>query len=427
MTLASTSPPSSRPAQLAMTATVPSLVGEVPPNAATIMALGGRVREIMLKLKAHARVVEPGGELRGKSRRFSVQDIANVLCRPKTSVFRALSQIAKSKDGAIAPQQRGYRDFTLNDLTAVRRQLGLSRHHSSDQRCAVVNVHNFKGGVGKSTTTAHLGMGLLARGYRVLLVDMDPQASLSTLLGIHPELDLRPAQTLIPYLDGTETTLDYAIRKTDFDDLCIIPAHLGLAAVDRILPERQAREIENGSGWLWSTVLANGLTPLRDRFDVILIDCPPSMAMLSGIAIQASDALLCPLRPSMLDFASSGQYIQMLGGLQAETDLLVNSEKRYSWLRFMLSMTEKRQESRDMEAIIRTTYGNQVMGATFPKLPAVADAGRLMRTVFDVRASDVSREHLKRAVAEVDTLVDEFEALIAPIIGRSAPAMVLNK
>lgn len=417
-------PPSSRPVSAPA---VPALVGEIPPNASAIMALGGRVREIMLKLKAQARYSESGGELRGKSRRYSVQDIADALGRPKTSVFRALSQIAKAGDGLVSPQERGYRDYTLNDLVAVRAHLGMAKHHSADQRCAVVNVHNFKGGVGKSTTTAHLGMGLFARGYRTLLIDMDPQASLSTLLGIHPELDLSPAQTLVPFLKGAEPTMDYAIRATEFDGLSIIPAHLGLADVDRILPERQAREIEKGSDWVWSSVLAKGLEPLRDRFDVILIDCPPTMAMLSGIAIQASDALLCPLRPSMLDFASSGQYIQMLGGLQAETDLLLRGEKRYSWLRFMLSMSEKRQDSRDMAAIIRATYGNQVMGAEFPKLPAVADAGRLMRTVFDVRASDVSRDHLKRAIAEVETLVDEFEALIAPIIGRTAPAMVSTK
>ncbi len=146
----------------------------------------------------------------------------------------------------------------------------------------IIAVCNQKGGVGKTTTTINLGAALAELGRHVLLVDFDPQGSLSVGLGVNPHtLDLSIYNLLL----GRDTTVDEVIAATDVPGLDILPSNIDLSAAEVQLVSEVARE----------QTLLRVLEKVRDRYDVILIDCAPSLGLLTINALTAADQVIMPL------------------------------------------------------------------------------------------------------------------------------------
>lgn len=146
----------------------------------------------------------------------------------------------------------------------------------------VLAVVNQKGGVGKTTTTINLGAALAELGRRVLLVDFDPQGALSVGLG----LNVHELETSIYHLMmDPAVTVDDVLLKTDITGMDLIPSQMSLSAAEIGLVNVIARE----------TVLQRSLAPVMGDYDVILIDCQPSLGLLTVNALAAADALLVPL------------------------------------------------------------------------------------------------------------------------------------
>ncbi len=149
-------------------------------------------------------------------------------------------------------------------------------------RARVIAMCNQKGGVGKTTTTINLGASLAEFGRRVLLVDFDPQGSLSVGLGLNPhDMDL----TIYNLLMDREVTLDDVVVPSGIPGMDLLPSNIDLSAAEVQLVHEVARE----------QTLQRVLAPALDRYDVVLIDCQPSLGLLTVNALTASDGVIVPL------------------------------------------------------------------------------------------------------------------------------------
>ena len=145
----------------------------------------------------------------------------------------------------------------------------------------VVSLVNQKGGVGKTTTAVSIAAGLARRGQRVLLVDLDPQANATSALGVNGA-DLPGAYEVL--LD--DAAMDSCVVCVEEEHLSLVPANRELSGAEVELVPQMARERR----------LTNGLYPMRDRYDWIFIDCPPSLGLLTINALTASDSVIIPVQ-----------------------------------------------------------------------------------------------------------------------------------
>jgi chromosome partitioning protein len=155
-------------------------------------------------------------------------------------------------------------------------------------------VANSKGGVGKTTTVVSLGAAFVEQGLRVLLVDLDSQACLTFCLGIDPEDGGTGAFDL---LIGTRPVADVVVRV--WDGLDLIPSSVDLSAAEPVLLPRSEREF----------VLRTALDGVRDAYDVVLLDCSPSLGILTLNALAAADEVIVPMQCEMLGHRGVGQLL----------------------------------------------------------------------------------------------------------------------
>lgn len=146
----------------------------------------------------------------------------------------------------------------------------------------IIAVANQKGGVGKTTTTINLSAALAEEGKRVLLVDLDPQGNATSGVGV----DKRSVEPTVYELFAGEVSFDECLIKTEFDNLYVLPANINLSGAEIDLIDREEREY----------YLKNILDEQEERFDYVLIDCPPSLNMLTVNALTAADSVLVPIQ-----------------------------------------------------------------------------------------------------------------------------------
>jgi chromosome partitioning protein len=287
--------------------------------------------------------------------------------------------------GAIENDESRVRKFTLAEAQDCVRKLGKGarRNTEAGEKAAIIAVANFKGGVGKSSTTMALAQGLTQRGHRILVIDSDPQASLSTLAGVAYD-DFTPydkTMGAVCTIDGPLDTVAPLIRPTYWNNLDVIPASTAFYTADLELPARQMRD----SKFRFWRVFADTIEPVRDQYDVILIDTPPSLSYISINAIMAAQICVIPVPPDFLDFASLTQFWTLLTDTIAQMDERDEGEgKVFEAVHVMMSKVKESQATDVVRAWMQTVYKDLITTAEIPESVVVSKAAVEFGTVYDV-------------------------------------------
>lgn len=299
------------------------------------------------------------------------------------------------------------REFQLPEVRQWSRQLRHDRMRPEGAEAITIAVANFKGGVTKTTTALTLAQGLSIRGHNVLVIDCDPQGSLTTLFGILPDAEVEAQDTILPLCLGEQDSIEYAIRGTYFDGIDLVPATSLLFSAEFALPGRQRDE---GSSFQFWNVLHYGIDLARQRYDAIVIDTPPSLSYVTINAMMAADGLITPLPPNALDFASSVQFWDLFYDLTKELGSR-GRNKKFDFVNVLLSKVDSSDiASNVVREWISAAYGAKVLSIEIPKTATAASASAEFGSIYDMKPGSASSRTIKRAVDAYDQFVDAVEA-----------------
>ena len=353
-------------------------------------------------------------------RPFALSETAALLGLDESRLRDLLRQRPELPQGV--EESRGRRSFTLEALGLLRDGLASVRQRSSlrpgrqpGDPLQVVSLANFKGGVAKTTTAVHLAQYLALRGYRVLLIDLDSQASATGAFGFLPDEDFGESDTLCAWLRSEIDSLQPLVRPTYWHGLDLLPANLGLYRAEFELPARQMREKDLR---FWR-LLEQGLATVDGLYDVVVCDCPPSLGYLSINALFASTGLIVPVPPSMLDFASTGRFFRMM----ADTlDTIAEFDRApragMGFVRVLLAkLNTADRNHRRIAGWMESNFGEQLLANRMALTTALDYAGNLKRTLYEVEPAPERRAHA-RGLAFMDAVNREIEGLIQAQWGR---------
>lgn len=363
-----------------------------PPNAQKVLRkfTSGEAAAMIGVTDAYLRKLDldgkgPSPEVRGAGRRFySTADIQAV---------REMLEGGAKTEGAYLPGRRG------------------------DDALQVITVINFKGGSGKTTTAAHLAQKAALDGYRVLAIDLDPQASFSALHGFQPEFDLLDGGTLYDAITyDAPCPLTDVIRKTYFTNLDIIPGNLDLMEFEHETPAA----ITQGDGRFFFTRVGDALATVEDQYDLVVIDCPPQLGFLTMSALSAATSVLVTVHPQMLDVMSMCQFLLMtsnLLGVVADA----GGDMNYDWIRYVITRYEPGDGPQNqMVSFMRSMFGEHVLNHPVLKSTAISDAGITKQTLYEVEKSQFTRATYERAIESLNAVNGEILDLVQAAWGRKA-------
>ena len=301
------------------------------------------------------------------------------------------------------------REFTLQETQAWVREYRSRRLRPAGAEAICIAVANFKGGVGKTTTTMTLAQGLTLRGHRVLVIDCDPQGSLTTLFGILPDTEVEEAQTILPVCMGQQASIAPAIQSSYWHNLDLVCAAPLLFAAEFGLPARQMRE----EGFEFWNALNLALDDVRGQYDVVLLDTPPALSYVTINALMASDGILMPLPPNALDAASAAQFWRLFSDLTGDLVMHRGVTKEFDFVRVLLTRVDNQDAT---AAVVREwigkTYEGKVLAAEIPKTAVASSSAAEFGTVYDIGRYEGNQRTYKRALDAYDKVTELLEEII---------------
>ena len=323
----------------------------------------------------------------------------------------------------VETDSRGRRLYTAQEIDQIRHVMAKTGRNGEtyipgrreNDALQVISIVNFKGGSSKTTSAIHLAQRYALRGYRVLAIDMDPQASLTTMFGYRPEIEFAESGTIYDALKYEDPVpLSQVIRKTYFHNLDLAPAGLLLSEYET----ETAYALQHKIDPPFTQRLAIALDEVEADYDLVIIDCPPQLGFTTMTALLASTGLLITVVPSMLDVASMAQFLEMAG---ETVQTLEEAAGPIDWnfLKFLIARYEPTDVPQSqMAGFLRSILLDQVLTTPMLKSTAISDAGMTQQTIYELDPSQVVKKTLVRILESVNGVADEFEKTIQQAWGR---------
>lgn len=276
----------------------------------------------------------------------------------------------------------------------------------------IVQLMNFKGGSAKSTTAIHVCHYLALAGHRVLAIDLDPQGSLTGFCGLQPELGFDGASIYDALRYEDPISLRECIIQTYFPGLHLAPARLVLSEFET----ETALNVNRGQSFF--SRLRAALDSVDSEYDVVVIDCPPSLGFLTLTGLYAATSVIVPLTPSMLDVASTQQFIEMTS---AYLEVMEQSgvSLSHDFFSFLITRDDPSDiPSQQIVSLMRALFQDRVMAATSLRSTAIVDAAMLKMSIYEVSRSEMVRGTYDRARTNQDAVGAEVAAMLQQAWGR---------
>ncbi|MCC6136219.1 MAG: AAA family ATPase [Gammaproteobacteria bacterium] len=294
------------------------------------------------------------------------------------------------------------RIYNYNEVNRIRELIGKRPGRPAGASCVRVVFSNLKGGVAKTTMSLHFAHYLAREGYRVLLVDADPQATITGAFGFIPDLDLNEGDDLFPALTEAPDRLAAAIKRTHWENLDLIPARLALQYADWKLSQPEERQ--NDALGPPPVRLHRALKTVEDRYDIVVMDTPPSLGMLSLNAIAAANLILMPIVPHMYDISSSVQYFRILEQLCALYEREINVQR----LSILLTKVDAGTETLNNIAVINGAYGELLLSNRMGLTKELQKSASDQVSIYEIDQPRGSRDTYNRAIMMLDSVNGEI-------------------
>lgn len=295
------------------------------------------------------------------NRLFSPSEAADMVGRDRTTLARAEAELGMESLQRNPANNRRL-GYSLGQVQAFRKFFGTLPQRADSDPPITIACQNFKGGVGKSTTCVNFAHYLALKGYRVLVVDTDSQATTTSMFGYMPDAQVTQEQTLLPYLDSSESSLVYAVRKTYWPNIDLIPSCLALYEAEMAIAAHLAAEDDRAKRLEFFSELKFGIETVSQHYDVVLLDSPPALGLISINVLLAADALLVPTAPRMYDFTSTVQFFRMVRNYISQID----TTKEYRWISVLTTLFDQRLVShKQFFEVMQACFGDGILQHVF--------------------------------------------------------------
>lgn len=365
-------------------------------------------------------------EGRKELRSFSTKEVSELTSIPESTLKLLSSQGKGPKPTRLENNHRAYTLDQINELRALMAEqkpteaLRYLPRRLANEHLQVIAMVNFKGGSAKTTTSVHLAHFLGLHGYRVLAIDLDPQASLSAMFGAQPETDVGYNETVYAALryDKDRRPIREVIRKTYFPGVDLIPANIEIMEYEHQTPMVLANKLV-GVEDVFFERLRLAVQEVEDDYDVVILDTPPSLGYLTLGAVYAATGMVFTVHPAMLDVSSMSQFLLMMSHLIDQLTE-VGATLKKDFIRYLITRHDSNDRPQtQIVSMLRLLFESDVLVPTVLESTAIEAAGLAKRSLYELERGEVGADTVRRARESLDAVNAQILDLMGQSWGRT--------
>ena len=336
------------------------------------------------------------------NRVFTLSEAAKLVGVSTESIRKA--ELSGRITKAETDEKSKRRMFTLKEINECRDYFKTRPGRGEGDEPTTLAFINFKGGVYKSTASIHFAQYMALQGYKVLFVDTDSQATSTQFFGIIPDDSEQELSTIAKFLTDEVSTLAGSILKTCWEGLDIIPANLGLYDAEITVPMRAAMGSLNRQFY---TLLKDGIETVKNDYDLIVIDAPPSLGIISMNVVYAADGLVIPIPPLFADFSSTLEFFVMLRDVAEKL-----GDREFKFIKLLVTKFDGSDEAKTFVKVIRQVFGGDlVMNSIFSNTAEIPRASQDLKSVYEITDIRVKQTY-SRAIDILNRVNGELETVV---------------